>query len=93
MIPDSIKGNSKRVYKGGREKSKRMADTKKNGGLLAIKKKKRNCLIGYMQRGIHRSAQKECKGTGKGVDRDLCSWYRGRVGIISHFTHLFSMIK
>jgi len=40
MIPDSIKGNSKRVYKGGREKSKRMADTKKNGGLLAIKKKK-----------------------------------------------------
>ena len=92
MIPDSIKGNSKRVYKGGREKSKRMGDTKKKWRVIG-NQKKRNCLRGYMQRGIHRSAQKECKGTGKGVDRDLCSWYRGRVGIISHFTHLFSMIK
>ena len=40
MIPDSIKGNSKRVYKGGREKSKRMADTKKMEGYWQSKKKK-----------------------------------------------------
>jgi len=39
MIPDSIKGNSKRVYKGGREESKRMADTKKKWRVIGNQKK------------------------------------------------------